>query len=168
MVALLACHSLLLILARTCGESFDFLLLLRNNEFVRLNRIPLGQIHDLSLKTVDGQGLRGGDLEHPFDVDDYLVEVRILLFELLESFLLVDLQYLLLDPHPRSFIFFALLLQVLVNHVLEGGLRLDGANLCESPYHDILKLILKTPGFLLGFFVHFSTHEMLGHVHDVV
>lgn len=101
-------------------------------------------------------------------MNDDLVEVGILLLELLESLLLVYLENLLLDSLPRPFILLSLLLQVLVNHVLKRGFRLDGANLGESPYDHIFELIFEAPCFLLGFFVHLCAHEMFGHIHDIV
>ena len=90
---------------------------------------PLGKVENFSLKRVDSQSLSGSDLQDSFDVNDDLVEIRIVLLKLLKRLLFVNLKDLLLDSEPLSLIFCPLFNHVVVNHVFERGLGLQSPNL---------------------------------------
>ena len=82
-----------------------------------LNRVPLRKIHDLSLKTIDGQDLGSCNFQDSLDVNNNFVEIWIVLFKLLEGLSLIYFEYLLLNSNPSPLIFLSLLLKVRHNHV---------------------------------------------------
>lgn len=105
--------------------------------------LSLGKIRNFSLQTVNSQGLRCGKFQDSLNMNNDLVEVRVVVLELLESLLLVNLQDLLFDPNSGTIILLSFLPQVLTDHLLEGWLRLDGSNVSQLSNDHVFKNILQ-------------------------
>ena len=63
-------------------DCLDLLIFYGKNELILLLNVSLAQIHNLTLKTVDGQDLSCRYFKHSFYMHDDFVEVRVILLEL--------------------------------------------------------------------------------------
>ena len=101
------------------------------------------------------------------DVDDDLVEVRVILIELLEAHMLILLENFLLDATASSRVLFFLLSHELGDGVFEAGLVLLDPNLLQVPHHQILENVLE-PLRLDVILAWLFLLQVVRHDHDVV
>lgn len=130
-------------------DILDFVISLRDQNIVFVILSPFRQAKDLPLQRIDGQSLSRGDFQHPLDVHDDLVELRVVLLKLLESLLLINLENLLFDPQPLPLVLSPLLDHVVVDHVLQRRFGLQRSDLGQPPDANVLKSVFKPPCFLL-------------------
>lgn len=110
--------------------------------------VSLREVHDLTLKTIDGHGLRSGNLEDPINVSNNLGKVRILFLFLFLPLLLVHVKHLsLLDSDPRHGVFLAFRSHVFLNHLFHRWLFLEGSDLDKSSDNHIFDNVLQVPRF---------------------
>ena len=139
-----------------------------NNLCLTSGWVSLRKTVNLPLETVNGQGLRSSNFEHSFDMDNELVEVRVVWFELFKSFMLVDFKHLLFNPDTSSFVFFSFLDQILSNHVLKTWFRLDLSNLFQTPHDYVFEQVFSRYAFLVSTWVKIFSLEMSWQFHNVI
>ena len=146
LIVILICVLLMLL-----DDILDLILSLWDQKVNVIILSPFGQVQNLPLERVDGQSLSCGNFKDSLDMNDNLVEIWIIFFELLECLLFVDLKNLLFDSQSLPLVFRALLDHVVIDHVLQRRLGLQSPNLSQSSDAHVLKSVFKPPSFLLLF-----------------